>query len=67
MEQTLNPPGPASSGFLTTLRHWTESFRAHLQHRRDIRNISKFPDHLLRDIGCEDLITPRTSPGIFGY
>lgn len=67
MELTLNSRCNAPSGFLVVLRRWARSFRAHRQHRRAIRSISELPDHLLRDIGHEKLITPRCSPGVFGY
>lgn len=63
MEMTLNSRVDAPSGFLVALRHRMRIFRAHRQHRQELTLLTRLPNHVLRDIGFEDLITHRTSPG----
>jgi uncharacterized protein YjiS (DUF1127 family) len=67
MEQTLKSQVDPPSGFLVTLRSWARRFRAFGQRRQDRKALAGLPDHLLRDIGCEEFIAPRNSPGPYGY
>jgi uncharacterized protein YjiS (DUF1127 family) len=67
MELTFNSHSNAPSGFLVALRHWIRSVQFNRQRRREIKTITQLPDHLLRDIGCEDLIRYRTDHGLYGY
>lgn len=57
MEQSLKSLAVTPSSFLLALRQWPRSFRANLQHSRDMKCLSQLSDHILRDIGCEDFIT----------
>ena len=64
MEQVLNTHVDTPSGFLVAFRHLFRRFLAQRQHRRNIRIASRLPDHILRDIGHEELITRRTTPAL---
>lgn len=66
MELTFNSNTNAASGLLLALRNRIRKVRFNRQRRREMMAISHLPDHLLRDIGREDLIRPRTSPGAYG-
>lgn len=62
MAWTLNSHAHPLTGFLAALRHRIQSFRAHGRHRQEVKSLSGLPNHLLRDIGREELIKPRAIP-----
>lgn len=65
MEQTLytNTARPQNFG---GLRGWLDWFWTQRLKSREMKQLANLPDHLLRDIGREDLIAPRPKSGPFG-
>ncbi len=66
MELTLKSRVDAPSRFLVALRHRMRIYRADRRHRQELRRLTQLPNHVLRDIGFEDLVTHQTSPGPYG-
>lgn len=62
MDQVLSRPAAGRHHFLAALRWWIERIRTHRQRSREMKHIDQLPDHILRDIGREDLITLRINP-----
>lgn len=67
MELTLNSYVDAPSGFPAALRHRMWIFQTNRRHHRDMKILYQLPNHVLHDIGLEELITHHTSVGPYGY
>jgi len=65
MEQTLRTITARPRNF-GVLRGWLDWFWTQRRKSRELRHLVNLPDHLLRDIGREDLIVPRPKPGPYG-
>lgn len=57
MEQILIKPAAVRPRFFAALRSWIERIQANRQRSRNMKQVARLPDHILRDIGREDLIT----------
>ncbi len=55
---------PRFSGALRRRINW---FLAQRRLSREMKQLANLPDHLLRDIGREDLIVPQIKPGPYGH
>jgi len=64
MEHILNKPTALRPRFWVALHGWVERIRTRRLRSREIEQIAQFPDHLLRDIGRDDLITNRVNLGV---
>ena len=63
MNISLAKPIVSASHRLLAFRRWFENYRAYRFSRREAIDLSRLPVHLLRDIGCEDLITYSVNQG----
>lgn len=59
MEKTLNSHAEALAGSRLAPRTLILRFRTYQRHRQNLRYLAQLPDHLLKDIGFEALITDR--------
>ena len=67
MEQISLKKAPAPPRLSGALRHWINWFLTQRRMSREVKQLANLPDHLLRDIGREDLIVPPINPGPYGH
>ena len=67
MEQSLRANAAARPRNFKGLGDWFNRFWTLRRISREKKHLAKLPDHLLRDIGREDLIVPPLNPGPYGH